>query len=56
VRFDGAKDEKLPLVFHEINKENRGLELALEGFKCHDPSLGLKTKANAWKGASQECK
>jgi hypothetical protein len=22
---------------------------------CHDPSLGLTTKARTWKGASREC-
>jgi hypothetical protein len=22
---------------------------------CHNPSLGLATKAKAWKGAGQEC-
>jgi hypothetical protein len=53
VRFDGAKDEKLLLVFHETSKENKGLELALRGFKCHDFNLGLETKTNAWKGASR---
>ncbi len=52
MRFDGAKDEKFPLVFHETYKENMELELALKGFKCHDPSLGLETKANAWKGVN----
>jgi hypothetical protein len=54
VRFDGAKNEILPLVFHETNKENKGLELAFGGFKCHDLNLGLMTKANAWKGASRQ--
>jgi len=55
VKFDGAKDEKLLIGFHETNKENRGLKLALGVFKCHDLSLGLTTKGNAWKHVSREC-
>ncbi len=31
--FDGVKNDALPLVLHGIAKENKGKELALEGFK-----------------------
>jgi hypothetical protein len=28
----------------------------LDGFEqCHNPNLGLVTKARTWKGAGQEC-
>jgi hypothetical protein len=32
-----------------------GLNLDLFYFQCHNPSLGLVTKARAWKGVGQKC-
>jgi hypothetical protein len=35
--FDGARNEKPPLVLHEIVEEDKGPQLAFEGFKSHSP-------------------
>jgi len=37
VGFDGAKDEKLLPVLHEIVEKDMGLELSLEGFRSLPP-------------------
>jgi len=35
--FDGARDDKLLRVFHEINEEDKGKKLTLKGFKSPLP-------------------
>ncbi len=36
-RFDGAGDDTLPRVFHEIAKEDKGKKLVIGGFKSPPP-------------------
>ncbi len=53
------KDDKMhPSIFFAFKHSH---DVALDGFlgqpmfNAHDPSLGLVTKARAWKGVGQEC-